>query len=121
MFPRFFPDGLHFVAMSRFSIAFRLLSVVLLLCIGQDLAADALCDQRIAMASDIEVVSANSTGESCSTICVPDCFCCCIGAQSDRAAALQDLGRVADPAVGTPEPPLDGVSVSIFHPPLLRV
>lgn len=106
--------------MSRFSITFRILAVVLLLCIGQDLAADALCDQRFSIASDSEVLTANSTGESCSTICVPDCFCCCVGTQSDRDASLQDFGRIADPALGAPEPPLDGVSVSIFHPPLLR-
>jgi hypothetical protein len=106
--------------MSRFSVAFRLLAVVLLLCIGQDLAADALCDQRIAMASDIEVVSANSTGESCSTICVPDCFCCCIGAESNRPSVMTNLGRITNPTEQAPESPLDGVSVSIFHPPLLR-
>ena len=106
--------------MPRFSIAFRALAVILLLGIGQDLAADALCDLRIETASDTEVVSADSSEDSCATVCVPDCFCCCIGAESDRTAAMKDLGRTTSPSERAPAPPLDGVSVSIFHPPLLR-
>ncbi len=106
--------------MSRFSIAFRLLAVTLLLSIGQDLAADTLCDLRIGTATGTKLVVAGSTSESCATLCVPDCFCCCIGAESDRLGVMKDLGRIANPAEETPEPPLDGVSVSIFHPPLLR-
>lgn len=106
--------------MSRFSIAFRLLTVTLLLSIGQDLAADTLCEARIGMTSGAKLVAAGSTSESCATVCVPDCFCCCVGAESDRPGVMKDLGRIANPAEETPEPPLDGVSVSIFHPPLLR-
>ena len=106
--------------MSRFSIAFRLLAVTLLLSIGQDLVADTLCEPRMGMASDTKLVAAGSTSESCANVCVPDCFCCCIGTESDRPGVMKDLGRVANPTEQAPEPPLDGVSVSIFHPPLLR-
>lgn len=106
--------------MSRFSIAFRLLAVTLLLCIAQDLAADTLCDLRIEMRSGTELVAAGSPNDSCATVCVPDCFCCCIGAESDRPGVMKDLGRIANPAEEAPQPPLDGVLVYIFHPPLLR-
>ena len=106
--------------MFRFSIAFRVLAVTLLLCIGQDLAADVLCDLRIGTASDTEVVAAGSTSDACAAVCVPDCFCCCIGAESDRPVAMKDLGRTASPSERAAAPPLDGVTVSVFHPPLLR-
>lgn len=106
--------------MRRFPLAFRVLAVTLLLSIGQDLAADTLCEPGLGMASDINLVAASSTGESCATVCVPDCFCCCIGAEADRPGVMKDLWRIANPATEAPEPPLDGVSVSIFHPPLLR-
>lgn len=106
--------------MSRFSIAFRLLAVTLLLSIGQDLAADTLCKPRLGLASGTKLVAARPTSEPCANVCVSDCFCCCIGAESDRPGVMEDHGRIANPTEEAPEPPLDGVSVSIFHPPLLR-
>lgn len=105
--------------MRRFPLVFRLLAVTLLLCIGQDLAADSLCAPPLQTASNTDSMAA-ATSDSCGTVCVPDCFCCSIGVESDAAAALTGFGRVAARTELHPASPLDGASVSIFHPPLLR-
>ena len=99
----------------------RLVALALLLCIGQDLAADALCDTRVRMGGETVVVGTNGPqDDSCASVCVPDCFCCCIGAESDGPEVMEDFGRIASTTEPPPAPPLDGVSVSVFHPPLLR-
>jgi hypothetical protein len=111
--------GIQSHQMRRFPIAFRLLAVTLLLCIGQDLAADALCAPPFETAFNADTMTA-ATADSCATVCVPDCFCCCIGVESDDPVAMTDFGPVASRTELHPASPLDGASVSIFHPPLLR-
>lgn len=107
--------------MLRFVTFSRLVALALLFCIGQDLVADALCDTRVRMGGETVVVGTNGPqDDSCASVCVPDCFCCCIGAEPDGPEVMEDLGRIASTTERPPALPLDVVSVSIFHPPLLR-
>ena len=108
-------------AMLRLVTFSRLVALALLLCIAQDLVADALCDTRPRMGGENVVISTNGPqDDSCASVCVPDCFCCCVGTESDPSVVVEDRGRVVTTTERPPAPQLDGASVSIFHPPLLR-
>jgi len=74
--------------MVRFFTLSRFVALALLLCIGQDLAADLSCGQPAAAPASTAMASNTTGGDDCQTVCVPDCFCCCRGFSSEVSTAL---------------------------------
>lgn len=98
----------------------RLVALALLLCIGQDLAGDLACDQRVAAPAGTAMTSTSTDGDECQSLCVPDCFCCCRGVSADVSALLIVDGQVATAPSSPYRLQPTGVPGSIFRPPLHR-
>jgi hypothetical protein len=97
---------------------------LLLSAIALDLIADAGCDAAFALAPATAVVRAQDQGqpgdrEACSSVCVPDCFCCSSSVAAGAVIVLPPPVLVRSFGVPARERWPEGFRLAVDRPPLL--